>query len=213
MAAEHKVKLHGHPQSTCTRRVLCVLHEKNIPFDFDVVDLTKGAHKSPEFLKLQPWGQIPVVELDGFKLYESRAIMRYLDGKFGGQKLTPAKLEDAATMEQELSVEASNITPHLVTIIRERIWIPLFYGGKTNEKNVEDGAKALEKALGVMNEGLNGKDFVAGSQFTLADVAHLPQFELLSTLPEKAIIDKFPNVVAWWKRCSGRPSWQKAIGK
>jgi len=68
-------------------------------------------------LKLQPWGQVPAIELGDFKLFESRAIMRYLDAKFGGAKLTPAKLEDQAHMEQELSVEASNVTPHLVTIV------------------------------------------------------------------------------------------------
>jgi len=71
----------------------------------------------------------------------------------------------------------------------------------------------LEKALAVFDASLQGKEFLAGKQFTLADIAHLPQFELIFTLPEKSVVEKFPNVMAWWKRCSSRPSWQKAIGK
>jgi glutathione S-transferase len=55
------LKLYGYPQSTCTRRVATVLHEKKVPFELVVVDLMKGEHKTPEFLKNQPFGQIPYI--------------------------------------------------------------------------------------------------------------------------------------------------------
>jgi glutathione S-transferase len=53
--------LYGHPQSTCTKRVLTVLKETNTPYEFVLIDLVKGAHKAPEFLAKQPFGQMPAL--------------------------------------------------------------------------------------------------------------------------------------------------------
>lgn len=79
------VKVHGMYLSTCTRRVLTTLEELKVPYELVVVDLTKGAHKSPAYTeKYQPFGQIPVLEdTDGTLVFESRAIQRYVALKYG----------------------------------------------------------------------------------------------------------------------------------
>src|SRR4051795_9201851 len=84
---ERKMKVYGHPISTCTRKVLATLAEKGAAFEFVVVDLFKGEHKAAEHLARQPFGQVPVLEHDDFRMYESRAIIRYLDEVLPGKKL------------------------------------------------------------------------------------------------------------------------------
>lgn len=87
------LKVCGATQSICTRRVLTALIEKNVPYQLEKVDFIMAReHKSEAFLKLQPFGKIPVLEDDGVFVYESRAVAKYVAKKFAGQgtKLIPA---------------------------------------------------------------------------------------------------------------------------
>lgn len=86
------IKVHGIAQSTCTRRVLTALVEKNVPYELVTVNFAVKEHKSEAFLKLQPFGKVPVLEDDGVFIYESRAIAKYIAKKYAGQgtKLIPA---------------------------------------------------------------------------------------------------------------------------
>src|SRR4051812_8670664 len=88
---ERKVtmKIYGHPMSTCTRKVLTTLVEKSHEPELVVVDFATGEHKKPAHMSRQPFGQIPTLEDGGFTLYESRAMMRYIDETKSGPKLTP----------------------------------------------------------------------------------------------------------------------------
>ena len=77
------IKLYGMAMSTCTRRVRCVLEEMGLPYEIVLIDLGKGEQKQPTHLLIQPFGQVPVLEdTDGTKIFESRAIMRYLLKKY-----------------------------------------------------------------------------------------------------------------------------------
>lgn len=85
------LKLYGMKVSTCTQRVLAVLNEKNVDFELITVNLTKGEQQAPDHLAKQPFGRIPVLDDDGFLVYESRAICKYIAKKYAGQgtKLLP----------------------------------------------------------------------------------------------------------------------------
>ncbi|KAF9231923.1 thioredoxin-like protein [Melanogaster broomeanus] len=103
------LKLHGFPISTCTRLVALICKEKEIPCELIVVDLTKGEQKSPALMQHQPFGVIPYIDDDGFILYESRAICRYLVKKYPTQRtlgLIPTDPQAVALFEQAASVEA-----------------------------------------------------------------------------------------------------------
>src|SRR5271169_2565324 len=110
------MKLYGHPMSTCTRKVLTTLAEKGHEADFVIVDLMKGEHKQEAHVARQPFGRVPALDDGGFWLYESRAIVRYLDEKLAGPKLTPADIQDRASMEQWISVEYSYFSPAAMKI-------------------------------------------------------------------------------------------------
>src|SRR5262245_48775868 len=98
------VRLYGHPASTCSRKVICTLHELEVPFELEVVDIMKGEHLRPEHLVRQPFGKIPAIDDAGFCLYESHAIIQYLDERHGG-RLMPSDARGRARARQWLSVE------------------------------------------------------------------------------------------------------------
>lgn len=117
--------LHGNIHSTCTSRVRTVLEELNVPYEFVGIDFAKGEHKAPAFVAVQPFGQVPYLDDDGFKVYESRAIARYIAIKFGGVgKLIPAQsdAQKTALFEQAASIETANFDPSASGLAFENIF-------------------------------------------------------------------------------------------
>jgi glutathione S-transferase len=206
------MKLYGHPMSTCTRKVLAIFAEKGVAPDFQMVDFAKGEHKQPPHVALQPFGQIPAIDDEGFVLYESRAILRYLDGKLAGASFTPKDDQGRARMEQWISVETSNFTPHAMKIVWERMFNPMF-GKPTNEETVTKAREDLVKVIAILETQLGKTAYLAGDEPTLADIGYLPYIEYLFASNVGDLITSSPNVSRWWTAMSTRPAWQKAIGK
>lgn len=201
------MKVYGNPGSTCTRKVLTALAEHQVPYEFVTIDLAKGEQKQPAHLAHQPFGQVPAIDDDGFELYESRAIIRYIDQKAGG-KLTPTDPKLRATMEQWISIETSNFAPHAMKYVYHYVM------KRTQDPaTLDTAAERLRLALGVMEIQLGRTQYIAGDPFTLADIGFLPYFEYAMMTPAKEIFAEYPNVGAWWSRVSARPSWAKATGK
>jgi glutathione S-transferase len=201
------MKLYGNPLSTCTRKVLTTLAETNTPFELVVVDLGKGEHKQTPHVERQPFGQIPTIDDEGFKLYESRAICRYINEKVGGS-LIPKDLRARAVMEQWISIETSNFTPHAMKFIYEYVF------KRPQGADVLDNAKKqLEIALDVMNARLAETPFLAGPQFSLADICFMPYVEYALGTPVKDTIVSRAQVAKWWKQVSERPTWRKVVGR
>jgi len=200
------IKLYGHPASTCTRKVLFTLNETNTPYELETVNLMTGEHKQPAHMARQPFGQLPAIDDDGFKMFESRAIARYLDDK-AGHKLTPKDAQGRAKMEQWISVETSDFYPHAMTFIYNDI-----FKRPQQEEVLANAGTKLETCVKVMDTALaaSGKPFLVGDQMTLADVVFAPYIEYCMASPSaKAIFVKHPHFIAWWNRVSERPSWQK----
>ena len=208
------MKLYGHPMSTCTRKAMTVLAERNESYDFVLVDLMKGEHKQPDHLARQPFGVVPVLDDNGFQLFESRAICRYLDEVCsGGTKLTPSNAKDRALMEQWISVEHSYFTPAAMKVITETMFKPMLYGQAPDEGNLKAGRDATTKAAVILDNHLGNKDFLVGSKFTIADICYLPYIEYLFAGKQGDLITDHKNLASWWNRCSERASWQVASGK
>ena len=136
------LKLYGTHLSPPTALVAMVLREKKVPFEFVSVDMTKREHKSPAYLEKQPFGQIPFLvsphsdvilpvrlltmlqDDDGFIVYESRAMARYIDAKFPNQgpQLVPTGLKEIALFEQAVSIEQSHFTPPTLKAVVEKLY-------------------------------------------------------------------------------------------
>jgi glutathione S-transferase len=121
-------KLHGVARSGCAQRVLVVLKEKNVPYELIRVDYLAKEHKGPAYLANQPFGQMPYIDDDGFILFESRAICKYIAQKYrnSGTPLIPDEkdLKATALFEQASSVEQNNFNAFVVGIIEERFGKP-----------------------------------------------------------------------------------------
>lgn len=207
------MKVFGHPMSTCTRKVLTVLAEKQHKFDFVVIDFAKGEHKGPEHMARQPFGVVPALDHDGFGLYESRAICRYLDETLPGAKLTPSTAKERGLMEQWVSVEASYFSPAAMKIIYQVAIKPMF-GGTPDEAAIQEGREAMVTPANVLDKHLSGgSQYLVGDQFTIADICYLPYIEYLFMGKHGDLITDRKHLAAWWTRCSERKSWRVASGK
>jgi len=206
------MKIYGNPMSTCTRKVLTTLAEKQAKFEFVTIDLGTGGHKKPEFLARQPFGQVPVLEDGDFQMYESRAIIRYLDETLPGQSLTPKEPKGRAVMEQWISIETSNFTPQAMAYIYQYFFAPM-RGQQPDLAKIEAAKPKLETCVQIMDKQLAKGPHFAGDQFTLADICFMPYFEYAMGTPAKDVINAHTNVSAWWKRVSERASWKTATAK
>ncbi|KAJ2914182.1 hypothetical protein MD484_g6233, partial [Candolleomyces efflorescens] len=196
--------LYGNPQSTCTKRVATVFQEKQVPFKFVAIDFAKGEHKAPEFVAKQPFGQ----DDDGYIIYESRAIARYIEEKFAdqGTPLIPKDLKAKGQFEQAASVEVSNFDVYASAAVYENLFKK--FQGQTPDPDVFNALiKKLEAKLDVYDQILSKQKYLAGEEVTLADLAHLPYGSLLPAVGSNAIESR-PNVARWFKSLQDRPSWQ-----
>lgn len=197
------IQLFGHPVSTCTRKVLITLAELGLPYELRVVDFATGEHKQSTNLKRQPFGQVPAIDDDGFKLFESRAICRYLNNKAKGA-LAPTDLQELARMDQWLSVDQANFAPAAMKFIFHYVF------KRPQDQAALESAKAmLDTCFTAMTEQLKDQEYLAGKQFSLADIGFMPYVGYLLNTPAADVIRTYPVVTAWWDRVSARPSWQK----
>ena len=201
------MKIFGHPMSTCTRKVLATLEENGTPYELVLVDFGKGEHKQPDHVARQPWGKVPSLEDDGFTMYESRAMARYVNDKAGG-KLVPADVRARAMMDQWINVEQSYFTPPTMKFVFKHIF------QRPQEESAMAGAQQeLEHTLPVLDAHLAKHTYFAGDAMSLADIAFMPYVEYGMNTPAKDLFAKHPHFMAWWNRVSERPSWRKVAGR
>ncbi|CAO2195795.1 unnamed protein product, partial [Urochloa humidicola] len=165
-------KLYGMPLSPNVVRVATVLNEKGLDFEIVPVDLRTGAHKQPEFLALNPFGQIPALEDGDEVLYESRAINRYIASKYKseGTELLPATA--SAKLEVWLEVESHHFYPNVSPLVFQLLVKPML-GGAPDPIVVDKHTHQLAKVLDVYEDHLAKNKYLAGDEFSLADANHM----------------------------------------
>jgi len=181
------------------------LLESGVDFEYHHVDMKSNGHKSPEFLKRQPFGKVPAFAQGDFTLFESRAIMRHVAAKFA-PGLVPAVAEDAAIMEQAISVEYSYFYPAFMPIYRERM-LKADKGLLPDEAAAEAAITELGPVLDVMDRLLASKEYFAGGSFSLADLTFMPYIHCFDRLRIGTMLAERPNLAAWWAHVAARPTW------
>ncbi|XP_030446658.2 glutathione S-transferase F9-like [Syzygium oleosum] len=206
------VKVYG-PDYASPKRVLVCLIEKGVEFETVPIDLFKGEHKVPEFVKLQPFGSVPVVQDGDYTLFESRAIIRYYAEKYKhqGTDLLGKTIEERGLVEQWLEVEAQNFHPPIFDLVLKIVFGP-FMGLTPDPKLLQESEDKLCKVLDVYEERLSKSKYLAGDFFSLADLSHLPFTQyLVGKMGKECLIRDRKNVSAWWDDISSRPSWKKVV--
>jgi glutathione S-transferase len=205
------MKVYGHPLSSCTRKVLLTLAEKGQTAEFVRVDLFIGEHKTAAHVGRHPFGVVPVLDDDGFMLFESRAIIRYLDARFGASSLTPRAPKDIARMDQWLSVDQSYVAPHTRALAVERI-VKKHQGLEPDPAAERAAESALGLAFATIDRRLSAAPFLAGERFSLADISLMPYFASLPMIGADRVAENLVHLGAWWARVSQRESWRLAVG-
>ncbi|KAJ6577771.1 glutathione S-transferase [Mycena capillaripes] len=190
--------------------VALVLAEKQIPFEHVVIDMAAKEHKTPDYIAMHPFGQVPVIDDDGFILYESRAICRYLADKCAGQgtPLIPKELKERALVEQAASVEYANFYPAARKAFEES-FEKMVRGVPVDQAVLDEVLAKFSKTLQVYEVILGKHKFLAGDEVTLADLFHLGYAPLLTDAGVNIMTTTGPNVTRWWNELISRPAWVK----
>ncbi|XP_027332785.1 glutathione S-transferase-like [Abrus precatorius] len=209
------VKVYGPPLSTAVSRVLACLHEKDIQFQLIPVNMSKGEHKSPDFLKIQPFGQVPAFQDDDISLFESRAICRYICEKYvdkGNKELFGTNPLVKASIDEWLEAEGQNFNPPSSTLVFQLAFAPRMKL-KQDEGAIKLNQEKLAKVLDVYDKRLAESRFLAGDHFSLADLSHLPNGHYLLAATDTAPLftSSRKNVSRWWNEISNRDSWKKVV--
>lgn len=167
-------------------------------YDYRHVDLAKAQQKTPEFLQINRYGQVPALVHNGLNLCQSNTILEYLaeqTGKFGG-----ASVEERQRIREWLAWEADRLEPGVGrTRLFERF-------AKPESAVMDYMRKAGETGLGQLNDLLTGKRFLVGERPTIADIG---VFGAIVHMPEgKFEPGNWPNVKAWWDRIAALPGFQ-----
>ncbi|CAG8689051.1 11872_t:CDS:2 [Acaulospora morrowiae] len=207
------IKLIGFNASPNTLRVLYVLKELEIPYEYEVP--SNFAHiKSPEFLKMNPFGRVPVLIDGDFTIYESRPICHYLireyHGKYNSTLLIPSDIRKASLVGQYLSTETCDYTIPVGKIVMQEV-ISRLYGGSPDPEKVKEARVEVEKVLDIYEKILEGKDYLVG-EFSFADISHCPGSYLAAVKGgHKDLWDARPNVKRWIENLFARDAWKKTL--
>ena len=156
VGASMTIRLFGPFYSTYARTVRLALEEKGAPYELIMVDLLKGETKEPAHLARQPFGQVPAIEHDGHRLYETTAIVRYLDRVLPGPHLTPSDPWDAARMDQIIGIINSHAYASMVTItFVQRVITPMM-GGTPDEAAVAEAQPKARLCLAEIERIMEG---------------------------------------------------------
>lgn len=204
------VTLYGAPYSVYTRSARLALVEKGVDYTLEMVDVHGPGGLPPEHLTRQPFGKIPAFEHDGFKLFETGAILRYVDEAFPGPSLQPVDARHRARMNQALSICDSYLYSHGVWgIFVERVSKPR-RGAAADEQKVAASLPKAEACHAVLADILGGQDFLCGAALSLADLHAAPMLACLAMTAEgRAMMAAQPQLSAWWQRMAVRPSMQQ----
>jgi len=194
-----KPKIYGGAKNR-GRRCLWMAAELGVEVDVVDLDLSTAQHKTPEFLKINPNGQVPALDDDGLILFESLAINLYLAKKYGGP-LTAASLKEDALITQWSFWVAKEVEDLLITILVNRMMLP---EPERNLAAADAAERRLEKPLAVLEAALAGRDYLVGNRFTVADLNVSIVLSVVNRL--KLDIGRFPKVRTWLDTCLTRPA-------
>jgi glutathione S-transferase len=198
--------VHSIPGSPFGRSVLATLEEKGAPYR--LAPVAPGTLQSPEHLARHPFGRVPVLQHGDFWLYETQAILRYLDRMLPQRPLTPDDPNRAARMDQVMNIndwylfhDVGNV------IIFHRIVSPRLMGVAPNEAAIAEAVPKARTVFAELSRLLGAKSYFAGDALSLADLLLAPAVALFTMTPEWAELGApHSDLVAWMERMESRSS-------
>lgn len=204
--------VHTVPGSPFARAVMAMLEEKDATWT--LAPMGPGELRSEAHLARHPLGKMPALEWDGRHLYETQAILRYLDDTIEGASLVPAGVDDRARMNQVIGICECYLFPECVRIVAfQRVVGPAIVPGfETDESAIAAAMPRSIEIVGELSRLLGEREWFGGEHLSLADLMIGPQLEFLSRTPEWSQLTLGrENLVFWLARMEARPSMQVTL--
>ncbi|MGZ3655090.1 MAG: glutathione S-transferase family protein [Bdellovibrionota bacterium] len=201
------MKLFQNPMSPPCRRVLATAHQLNMPLELQTVEFQSSQMQSPEYLKMNPNGAVPLLCDGDFNLWESTAIMQYLAEKKGSD-LYPQDLKARADVNRWTSWSAYHFGPASGTIVWENLVKKMLNAGAPDANALKEATEDFHKYAAVLDKQLSTHNFVAGKALTLADftIASNLMYAEAAQLPW----EKYSHIKTWYKRIEATDGWKKS---
>ena len=197
-------------------RVLLALEVKKIPYTSRLIEFSKGQHKAPEFLALNPRGKVPTIKDGDFVLSESLAILAYLDRKVPEPPLFGRTAEETGRIWRAISESISYLEPLAIRVVG-----PIFFN-KAQEKadDIREAVKPLHAELRQMEDALKSSRWLAGDTLSAADIVAYPVIENILRAAGKESAKAFdlgvlplektyPAIAAWRERIAALPGYER----
>jgi glutathione S-transferase len=201
------IVVYGVPGSPFMRAVQMGLEEKKAAYRVQALGV--GESKSEAYLRKHPFGRVPAFEHGNFGLYETQAILRYLDDILPEPTLQPRDPKLAARMNQIIGINDWYFFPKVAAVIVfQRIIGPVLLGIKTDDAAIEAAVPMGRTCIAELDRLLGGQQFLAGDDLSIADLMLAPQLDFLAETPEGKALLAGTRIEAWLKRMNERPSMQ-----
>jgi glutathione S-transferase len=199
-------------------RVLLTLGVKGLPFESHLLTFSTGEHRTPEMLAMNRRGKVPVLRNGDFVIYESLAVMTYLDRLHPSPPLFGRSSESAANIMRVIMEHECYGNDAMLAIAR-----PIFRGEFVEKRQeIVDALPRLREELGWLEAELASHEWLGGTELSAADIFVLPALKSLERAWAKPGVDMldhavwplalpFPKLGAWVKRMEGLPSYEAAV--
>ena len=207
--------IHGIPGSPYVRTPLLALEEKGLPWRLAAVPM--GGNRAPEYCSIHPFNKIPTLDHGDFRLYETRAILNYLDRIAPEPRLTPTDPRAAARMDQLIGITDSYLAPRVSgplsfpRIVAPKLGLPV------DEAVIAAAVAPAGEVIDEVARLLDGQPFMAGSAISLADLMLAPHLVFLPDFAEgQRMLAPHSALAAWIERMASRPSmaatsWERLL--
>jgi glutathione S-transferase len=197
-------------------RVMLTLEVKELPYESKLLEFAKGENKTPAYLKLNPRGKVPTLKDGDFVVYESLAIMTYLDRKYPEPKLFGTTAEETGLIWRMICECESYFVP-----VGDKVVRPMFFGkGLDKVDEIQQAARSIRQELTTIDQRLGQADWLVGERISAADIAVFPFVQLLLRAASKdaaqpfklgllPLSQTFPHIARWAGRIEALANYQR----
>jgi glutathione S-transferase len=202
------LKLHLFPPSPRAFKTLLAAHHLGIEYELRLVNLTTGAHKTPEFSELNVNQRMPVLEEDGYVLWESNAIVEYLASKNPAAGLMPEAVRPRLQIAKWLYWESAHWDQAAAIFMFENVVKAIFQLGEPSASEIARGTTLMHRLAGVLDGELQRHRYVAGDTLTAADIAIVAP--LCYAEQAQMPLETYGAIQRWFAQMKALPAWTEA---
>ena len=200
--------VYGPAQSTHVWSARLALAEKGVTHE--LIDVPFGAQREEPHLSRHPFAKVPAFEHDGFALYETQAIIRYVDERFAGTPLQPEDVHEWSRMNQIIGIVDAYAGPSIgSTILFNRVLVPRLLNGTPDEAAIAAAMQRARLCLSEIDRLMENHRFLTGDHVSLADLMVIPLLYYFSNVPDgRAPMTEHPKLQNWIREMETRQSFQ-----